>query len=127
MEPIDPHWAWKPYVPSDKAAWDLKKAGHLYRRAAFGASWDQLHEALKSGPEKAIDALIQGGPGQEEFDKDTARLAQSIARSNSGSQARAWWLLRMLGTPHPLQEKLTLFWHNHFATSNTKVNNAGFM
>src|SRR5207302_5124078 len=40
---------------------------------------------------------------------------------------RAWWLYRMLYTPHPLREKLTLFWHNHFATSNSKVNNAGFM
>jgi len=33
----------------------------------------------------------------------------------------------MLSTPHPLQEKMTLFWHNHFATSNAKVQNAGFM
>jgi uncharacterized protein (DUF1800 family) len=33
----------------------------------------------------------------------------------------------MLYTPHPLREKLTLFWHNHFATSNAKVRNAGYM
>src|SRR5262249_39840576 len=33
----------------------------------------------------------------------------------------------MLYGPHPLREKLTLFWHNHFATSNLKVQNAGFM
>src|SRR5437660_6569377 len=33
----------------------------------------------------------------------------------------------MLYTTHPLREKLTLFWHNHFATSNRKVNNAGYM
>src|SRR5919198_5601899 len=38
---------------------------------------------------------------------------------------RAWELYRMLYGPHPLREKLTLFWHNHFATSNAKVNNAG--
>jgi uncharacterized protein (DUF1800 family) len=127
MEPIDPVWAWKPYEPSDKAPWDLKKAGHLYRRAAFGASWDQLQEALKVGPDKAINALLKGGPGQKEFDEETAPLAQSIARSNSGSQGRAWWLYRMLRTRHPLREKLTLFWHNHFATSNAKVNSTGFM
>src|SRR5262249_19045055 len=48
-------------------------------------------------------------------------------RANSGQQARAWWLYRMLYSPHPLREKLTLFWHNHFATSNAKVNNAGYM
>jgi len=54
-------------------------------------------------------------------------MAQSIRRANNGQQARAWWLLRMLDTPQPLHEKLALFWHNHFATSNAKVNNAGFM
>src|SRR5262249_49480364 len=45
-------------------------------------------------------------------------------RGNNGKQATAWWLYRMLYTPHPLREKLTLFWHNHFATSNAKVNSA---
>ena len=33
----------------------------------------------------------------------------------------------MLYAPDPLREKMTLFWHNHFATSNAKVQNAGFM
>ena len=34
---------------------------------------------------------------------------------------RAWWLYAMLEGGHPLREKLTLFWHNHFATSYAKV------
>src|SRR5262249_39050884 len=54
-------------------------------------------------------------------------LVASIRQSNNAQQATAWWLYRMLYTPHPLREKLTLFWHNHFATSNRKVNNAGYM
>ena len=64
-EGIDPKTAWQPYVPSDKAPWDLKKAGHLYRRAAFGATWDQLQNALKAGPEKTIADLVRGEQGQE--------------------------------------------------------------
>jgi uncharacterized protein (DUF1800 family) len=124
---IDPRWAWEPYVPSDRSPWDLKKVGHLYRRTTFGATWPELEAALKAGPEKAIDALVQGGPEPDEFDRQTAPLAQSIAQSNNGQLLRAWWLYRMLYTPHPLREKLTLFWHNHFATSNSKVNNAGYM
>ena len=32
-----------------------------------------------------------------------------------------WWLDRMLRSPHPLQEKLTLFWHGHFATTEEKL------
>ena len=32
-----------------------------------------------------------------------------------------WWANRMLATPRPLEEKLTLFWHGHFATGENKV------
>ncbi len=124
---LDRGWAWAPYQPSEQSPWDLKKVGHLYRRAAFGASWPELEAGLQMGPDKTVDALLQGGPKQEEFDQHTAPLAESIARANNGQQARAWWLYRMIYSPHPLREKLTLFWHNHFATSNAKVNNARFM
>jgi len=126
-EPIDPRWAWQPYQPSAQSPWDLKKVGHLYRRAAFGATAAELDAALRAGPDKAIDALLTGGPGQDEFDKLSAPLARSIARSNDNVHLPAWWLHRMLYSPHPLREKLTLFWHNHFATSNAKVQNTGFM
>src|SRR5690348_13628532 len=124
---IDPRWAWEPYRPTEKEPWDLKKAGHLYRRAAFGANWSELQAAVKDGPEAAVDRLLAGGPGTEQFERETDERLPSISRGNNGAQARAWWLYRMLYTPHPLREKLTLFWHNHFATSNTKVQNAGFM
>jgi uncharacterized protein (DUF1800 family) len=124
---FDPQWAWEPYRPSAESPWDIKKVGHLYRRAAFGATWSELEEGLKAGPERVVDNLLKGKDGQEAFDRQTAPLAQSINRANNGALARSWWLYRMLYSPHPLQEKLTLFWHNHFATSNAKVNNAGFM
>jgi uncharacterized protein (DUF1800 family) len=123
----DPRRAWEPYKPSAADPWDLKKIGHLHRRAGFGATWTELEAGLKDSPEKAIDKLLKGGPGQEEFDRKTEQLAASIRKANNGTQARAWWLYRMLYSPHPLREKMTLFWHNHFATSNAKVNNAGYM
>src|SRR5262249_29744258 len=40
---MDPRWAWQPYRPSAESPWDLKKVGHLYRRAGFGATWTELH------------------------------------------------------------------------------------
>ncbi len=124
---IDPRWAWQPYQPSAESPWDLKKVGHLYRRVGFGATAAELDAALKAGPEKAVDALLQPPAGLPDFEKQTEPLAQSTARANNGPQLRAWWLYRMLYTPQPLREKLTLFWHNHFATSNAKVANAGLM
>ncbi len=126
-EKIDPRWAWAPYRPGDKAPWDLRRVGHLYRRASFGATHVDLQAALKAGPEKAVAGLLHGGPGLEQFDANMRSWTSPLGRANNGQQIRAWWLYRMLYSPHPLQEKLTLFWHNHFATSNAKVQNAAQM
>src|SRR5262249_7265318 len=123
-EAIDPRWAWQPYQPDAKSPWDIKKVGHLYRRAGFGATWAELEVGVKNGPEKTMDRLLKGGPGQDELDAMTEKLAKGV---NNPTQARAWWLYRMLYSLHPLREKMTLFWHNHFATSNAKVRNIPFM
>src|SRR5262245_3122442 len=124
---IDPKWAWAPYTPGDKNPWDLRKVGHLYRRAAFGANWSELQEGLRAGPEAAVERLLTGGAGAEEDDRGTAKFSELIRRNNNDNQARAWWLYRMVNTRHPLREKITLLWHNHFATSNAKVQNVGYM
>ena len=123
---INPRWAWEPYRPSEKSPWDLKKVGHLYRRAAFGATLAELEEGLRAGPDKAVTALLKGDASRPAFDAD-GELAALVKKSNSGTLARSWWLRRMLESPQPLREKMTLFWHNHFATSNAKVQNAGYM
>ncbi len=124
---IAPRWAWEPYRPSVEAPWDLKRAGHLFRRATFGPTFVQMQQAVKDGPEKAVGLILEGAPGQDAFDSETRKLADSLTQANNGPQLRDWWLYRMLYSPHPLREKLTLFWHNHFATSNTKVQNADYM
>jgi len=124
---IDPRWAWQPYQPDEKTPWDLKKVGHLYRRASFGASWSEIQAALEAGPDKAIEGLLEDRPETADFTAISGQIGESISRTNNGQQLRAWWLYRMLYTANPLREKLTLFWHNHFATSNAKVNNAGYM
>jgi uncharacterized protein (DUF1800 family) len=125
---IDPRRAWERYSPDTANPWDLKKVGHLYRRAAFGATWDELHAGVKQGPDTLIDRLLKGGEPSAAYDADTEKFLSSAARKfNTGPQASGWWLYRMLHGGHPLREKLTLFWHNHFATSNAKVQNAGYM
>ncbi len=123
---IDPRWAWQRYRPSNDAPWDLKRVGHLYRRAAFGATMDELEAALASGPDRSIDQLLQGR-ADPEGDEVWGMLTRSMRQFNSGEQLAAAWLYRMLYSAHPLREKMTLFWHNHFATSNRKVQNAGYM
>src|SRR5437667_8589266 len=132
QNPIDPRTAWERYRPSDASPWDLKKVGHLYRRAAFGASWDELQAAVRDGPERTITALLQGRPDAQ-ADELWATMSRSIAGQTTGPDGgsnellSSLWLYRMLYSTHPLREKLTLFWHNHFATSNIKVRNNGYM
>ena len=49
-------------------------------------------------------------------------LAQGAVVGKDFDRLKAWWLYRMLYGPDPLGEKLTLFWHGHFATGYRKVN-----
>src|SRR5713226_3714781 len=111
MAEIDPRWAWEPYKPSNQSPWDFRKVGHLYRRAGFGATWEELEAGLKAGPDQAIDLLLKGEPGQDDIDQLTKQLAKEAAKSNDDQQLRASWLYGMLYSKHPLREKLTLFWH----------------
>jgi hypothetical protein len=128
MATIDPRRAWEPYEPGDSNPWTLQKVGHLYRRAAFGARWDELQGGLALGPQKLVDNLLKGGEAPDPASEERARyMAESIRKSNNILQLAPWWVYRLLNTGHPLREKLTLFWHNHFATSNAKVLNAGHM
>ncbi|MBI5753201.1 MAG: DUF1800 domain-containing protein, partial [Hydrogenophilales bacterium] len=53
-----------------------------------------------------------------------ALLRQQIER---GVEMRGWWFQEMLATPTPLTERMTLFWHNHFVSSQQKVKSAQMM
>jgi uncharacterized protein (DUF1800 family) len=120
---------WAEYTPTDANPWDLKKAGHLFRRAAFGATHAELQQAHKDGPKKAIDRLLKGNEQPADFDTTSDHMAgeRSLPAGSGNERLAAWWLWRVLHTAHPLHEKLCVFWHNHFATSNVKVRNARYM
>jgi len=127
MKKFDATWAWQTYTPANDNPWTVTKVGHLYRRAAFGANARQIQAGLEMGPAKVVDSLIEGQPGLADFEKESLRWGESIRRTNNAPQSSEWWLYRMLYSPRPFQEKMTLFWHNHFATSNAKVLNVGYM
>jgi uncharacterized protein (DUF1800 family) len=120
----DPRWAWAEYEPDGDSPWNLAQAGHLYRRAAFGASWDQLQQALSDGPKRTIDKLLKPQADVAAFNRTHDEYEASASSANG---LRAWWLRRMIQTPHALLEKMTLFWHSHFATNGAKVKNASLM
>lgn len=57
---------------------------------------------------------------REEKKREAIKEAQQESR-RQGLEAQGWWFGRMLATQAPLREKMTLFWHDHFATSIQKV------
>jgi len=123
LDQLDPVQAWQPWQPDDKQPWNLKWAGHLYRRAAFGASLPELRQAVERGLPATLKLLLHGEKDEKEAQKQVVflnNMGAGVARRNNTFELRGWWLWCMLHG-HPLREKMTLFWHNHFATSINKV------
>jgi uncharacterized protein (DUF1800 family) len=119
-DPNDPAWAWVPFQPDAVRPWDLPLAAHLYRRAAFGGTWPELQRALSEGPQATIDKLVHPTPKAADFNRLYDDYENAAAASD-GYGSQAWWLRRMIESPQPLQEQVTLFWHNHFGISNVHV------
>jgi uncharacterized protein (DUF1800 family) len=119
-DPNDPAWAWAPFQPDAARPWDLPLAAHLYRRAAFGGTWPELQRALSEGPQATIDKLVHPTPEAVDFNRLYDDYENAAAASD-GYGSQAWWLRRMIESPQPLQEQVTLFWHNHFGISNVHV------
>ncbi len=128
LDQLDPEVAWRPWRPSSADPWGPKWAAHLYRRAAFGPSPDDLAESARLGLEETLDLLMRGRPDSDELLEtlnDVGRIAAE--HDNGGDDLRGWWLYVILHGGHPLREKMTLFWHNHFATSLAKVRDPRLM
>ncbi|MCA9221811.1 MAG: DUF1800 domain-containing protein [Planctomycetales bacterium] len=126
---IDPAWAWSPYQPSAEQPWDRRRAAHLFRRAGFGATAAELVEAVSIEPAVVVEQLVGSASdsGTERSDPASDALARAVLATGDPHQLGAWWAYAMLGTPTPLVEKMTLFWHGHFATSAEKVTDAELM
>lgn len=107
-----------------------QKIAHLLRRLGFGASRSEMEFFLPLGVEGTIARLVDYDKVDEGFSINPMDFAgknkngQPVLRIQS---LMAWWALRLITTARPLQEKLTLFWHDHFAVSASKVNQAPMM
>jgi uncharacterized protein (DUF1800 family) len=120
---------WAPYSPSKEVPWDLRRVVHLHRRAGFAATWGEIQRDLADGPRVSIDRLLAGKARSQGVPEDFETTAAGLAATASFDvlRTKAWWVYRMYFGPDPLGERLTLLWHNHFATSNAKVNNLDAM
>jgi uncharacterized protein (DUF1800 family) len=138
-------------LPAEK--WNEQTAAHLLNRAAFGGTEAEIAATRQKGLGAAVHQLVDPGseaanlpapawahprniramrmearglrdqPGQRQEKMREIRMME-------GEQIldlRRWWLDRMMNGPAPLLEKMTLFWHGHFATSVQKVKDAYWM
>ncbi len=129
-------------------------AGHLLNRAGFGGAPHQIQQLADLSHDQAISFLLDyenipdptinpdwAHPNPDEVKQlreavkaaatpEEKRQIQQDARRVEQTrlqELRGWWLQRMARGPRPLQEKLVLFWHGHFATSVEKVRNPYYM
>jgi uncharacterized protein (DUF1800 family) len=140
-------------TPLPVSKWNEQTAAHLLNRAAFGGTPEEVEMARRKGLATVLRDLVE--PGKDAADvtapewarprnlqevRMAARMAEKdsperkekmrMERMMEGDQIldlRRWWLDRMMNGPAPLVEKMTLFWHGHFATSIEKVKNAYWM
>ena len=103
---------------------DDQKIPHLLRRAGFGSSPSELAYFENLGVTGAIDHLLN----YENIDDSGVASEPNITMARTKTPVAEetvnlvwWWVNRMINTPRPLEERVTLFWHNHFATAIYKV------
>ncbi len=84
-------------------------------RPATPAERDVLRKARENGNEEIVDRYRKERQQRQREDRKQI------------SEMERWWLQRMITTPRPLEEKLTLFWHGHFATGYRTIENSYHM
>jgi uncharacterized protein (DUF1800 family) len=119
----------------------------LYRRLGFGATASELSSAFTAGYSATVSNLL-GGLGQPDqggdaitppsfapIPADRAQFRTNVAARQAYLQTLrmesrelvAWWVVRMIATTNPANEKLTLLLHGHFPTAISKVHFPQFM
>ena len=102
---------------------DIALMAHLMRRAGFGASRRELEARAAAGYEATVEELLHS-ESQPPVDEDILfRYFPNYEGGMAPVQAQAQWIYRMINTERPLEEKMVLFWHQLFATGNSKVDN----
>jgi uncharacterized protein (DUF1800 family) len=115
---------------------NLADARHLVVRTGLGADWSVLRHLRGQEKSQAIQSLhkhhadLPPAPPKmthwkrlNDLNKSSyvgQKQARAIARQE-GINLKLWWIKHLLQTKTPLVERMTLFWHNHFTSSITKV------
>ncbi len=132
--------------------WTREAAAHLLRRAGFGGTPEEVQRLYEMGMDAAVDSLVDyerinwetpppmidpvlleppmDRDDVRDLSEDQRRELQTIRRraeQRTFEEVRVWWIERMVESPRPFEEKMTLFWHGHFTSGMREVRNAIYM
>lgn len=138
-------------VPSLNAytgSWNKVVVRHLLRRTLFGVKRSDINYFMSIGLSGSISQLLDDSgplppPPVKEYNSSTAAVPDNAVvagqtwvndNNNDGTVAalrrssfKKWWVGNIIGQERNLREKMTLFWHNHFATETADVGTAQFV
>ncbi len=102
---------------------EISLMAHLMRRAGFGAPYAELEARAAKGYEATVEELLNP-EAQPAIDDDLLyRFFPALEGALNPTANQSEWVYRMINTQRPLEEKMALFWHQLFATGNSKIDN----
>src|SRR5512132_4303557 len=113
-------------APVYRGTFGRAQAERLLWRAGFGPRPGDAHRLAQMGLDKAVDSLVH--PPRERLQGRRPRIDRKpLAPRDAYGHDHLWWLDRMVRTNRPLVERMTLVWHDWFATSNAGVGSQRLM
>ena len=133
------------FTPPSPGSGAWASAARLVRATGFGGTGSSIDAAAAMGTATYLTKVLAADPASDRgalatpppelkmlpaLGKDAdadAKKSRNTQIKQQNQELTSWWLRRMVAVEQPFAERLTLLWHNHFATSTTKVRNAGWM
>ncbi len=126
------------------AAWDESTLRHLLRRTLFGFKQEDINAFKGKSMAEVVQLLVSPSPAplppvnnynDSNFSDPTVPAGQTWvnapydgnANGRRNSSLKSWWLGNLIQQTSSVHEKMTLFWHNHFAIESVDVNDARYM
>ncbi|MFY9264687.1 MAG: DUF1800 domain-containing protein [Solirubrobacterales bacterium] len=114
--------------PVYRGKFGVEQAERLLWRAGFGPRPGEARRLARMGMSRAVKHLLKPR-GKTRLVGPAPALEEGapLTPTDQWGHDHLWWLDRMVRTTYPLQERMTLIWHDWFATSNDGVGNQGMM
>jgi hypothetical protein len=126
--------------------WGKSQVIHLLRRTTFAAKKADIEKLSAMSPDAAVDLLLQEPvdtppPPVNHYNTDTytdptgvlpgetwigAPWGDGMVDLKRVESLKCWWTGLMINQAPNLLEKMTLFWHNHFAVKANSIDNARY-